>query len=116
MVHMVFGKKDDRIFLTCRGHAGYAELGKDIVCAAATMLAYTLAQTAVTLNAEGKLMDDPVISMVSGDADISFTPKAEHRQEGIHVIRVIENGAHCLAANYPDNVQVHYIGYGDDAD
>lgn len=113
MVHFVFGKKDGKLFLTARGHAGTAEYGKDLVCAAATMLAYTLAQSACVLNAEGKLIDEPTINIASGDADISFTPSAGHEAEAETTMKVIENGAQCLSGVYPDNVQVHYIGYGD---
>lgn len=114
MVHLLFGKKGDQIFLTARGHAGYAAHGQDMVCAAATMLAYTLGQTAMVLAAEGKLEGDPSISIQSGDADIAFTPKAEHRAECLTSMRVIENGAQCLAGSFPGNCQIHYVGYGDE--
>lgn len=113
MVHFVFGKKSGKLFLAARGHAEAAEVGKDLVCAAATMLAYTLAQSACVLNAEGKLAEEPTISIASGDADISFAPAAGHEMEAETTMKVIENGAQCLSSSYPDNVQVHYIGYGD---
>ena len=56
--------------LTVRGHAGYGEYGKDIVCAAASMLAYTAGYMLVQAEERGEARD--VVTVYdSGTAQIS---------------------------------------------
>lgn len=44
MIRITVTKKDGEIIsLVCKGHAGYAEEGRDIVCAAVSVLAFTCA-------------------------------------------------------------------------
>ena len=43
MLTVIFTERGHKLSLLLEGHAGYAEQGKDIVCASATILAYTLA-------------------------------------------------------------------------
>ena len=55
----------DRI--TLRGHANYAEIGKDIVCSAVSVLVQTLVQSVETLTA-----DRIEYNMQPGTVDIKF--------------------------------------------
>lgn len=111
MIDIVFGRKDEQLWFSARGHAGAGEYGKDLVCAAATMLAYTLGQTVCQMQQDGQLETDPIIHIAEGDADISIHPKAECREVCDASVRVIRCGAECLAGSFPENVRVHYIGY-----
>jgi uncharacterized protein YsxB (DUF464 family) len=43
MLKVTFAESGQKLALWLEGHAGYAEQGKDIVCASASILAYTLA-------------------------------------------------------------------------
>jgi uncharacterized protein YsxB (DUF464 family) len=43
MISVTFTESGNKLSLRVEGHAGYAEAGQDIVCAAASILAYTLA-------------------------------------------------------------------------
>ena len=43
MLTVIYAEKGRRLSLLLEGHAGYAEAGRDIVCASASILAYTLA-------------------------------------------------------------------------
>ena len=43
MLKVTFTETPEKLSLRLEGHAGYAETGKDIVCASASILAYTLA-------------------------------------------------------------------------
>lgn len=43
MLKAVLQKNEDELILTVKGHAGYGEYGKDIVCAAVSTLVSTLA-------------------------------------------------------------------------
>ncbi len=42
MTHVYASRQGDRFRLECRGHAGYAESGKDVVCAAVSAVCQTL--------------------------------------------------------------------------
>ena len=64
------GKQGQR--MTLSGHAGAAPRGKDLVCAAASMLAYTLAQTLLQLHREGNLKRMPKVSLTPGAAHIEI--------------------------------------------
>ena len=66
MITVTFTEKGQKLSLRLEGHAGYAEEGQDIVCASASILAYTLASIVDTFGYEVK----PNISMESGNAFI----------------------------------------------
>lgn len=99
--------------MSVQGHAGTAPFGQDLVCAAATMLCYTMAQTVCNMENDGWLADKPTISILSGEGDVIFTPKAEHRENAELCMDVIRNGYRVLESSYPDAVKIHYIGYGE---
>lgn len=63
------------ITLKVNGHAGYAERGKDIVCSAASILAYTLAE--IVLHYETNLDSKPTIWLESGDTIVKAKSKDE---------------------------------------
>ena len=42
MTRVYASRQGDRFRLECRGHAGYAESGKDVVCAAVSAICQTL--------------------------------------------------------------------------
>lgn len=116
MVQMEFIQSGPRRWLKVHGHAGYAERGKDIVCAAASMLAYTLGQTVSNMDTAGQLTEVPVLKFASGEAVIGWIPKDEYRELAGAAMWVIENGARCLAASFPDYVRVRTVGYAEDGD
>ena len=116
MVQIVFIRSGYKRCLKVSGHAGFAEQGKDIVCAAASMLAYTLGQTVINMHANDQLAEEPVMEFASGDAAITCTPKDEYRELTDAAMWVIENGARCLEATFPDYVRVHRVGYAEDGD
>lgn len=92
--------------LTMRGHAGAAEKGYDIVCAAASILAYTAAQSALRLHAEGKTTEVPVVEMMSGNADIALAVASDARREVQTVFRTIGTGFALLAERYPEYIKL----------
>lgn len=89
--------------LAVKGHAGKGPKGEDIVCAAATMLAYTLAQNVskCRLGLKGR----PKIQMKEGDIIIRCRPKDRHRDQLRLVYETIGEGYRLLAHNYPDAVE-----------
>ena len=65
-----YSNADERkIALSVKGHAGQAERGKDIVCAAASILTYTLAH--IVIHYAPCMESEPTTHLESGDALIS---------------------------------------------
>lgn len=86
--------------VTCEGHCGYAEEGKDIVCAAASMLTATLIRS--LMGVTGMVADTPA----PGNAHIRCTPTLAEAQHTAEVFDTIDCGYQILANSYP--VHVHY--------
>ena len=97
--------REKEFILRMMGHAGSANKGRDIVCASASILYYTLAQTANVLATNGKLADVPVIKSEEGNGEVRFKPKAKHRAECAHCYCTIMVGLQLLAMKYPLFVQ-----------
>lgn len=112
MIQVRFEKSDDgkTLILTLKGHSGQAEMGQDIVCSAASILAYTVAQMVTTMREEGKLKKSPHIRMESGDATITCKPTKQYFGEAMHTYRVAQTGYELLAHTYKDYVRVTKFG------
>lgn len=93
-----------------KGHAGQASLGQDIVCASASILAYTVAQIIRTMEHHGDL-EDSVIEMGNGDATISCRCKDDAiYAEASHTYFVAKVGYSLLVHNYPQFVELKTVG------
>lgn len=82
------------------GHAGYGEVGKDIVCAGISTLAYTMINELTNLEKQGvrssyQLTDGKIHIIFSGDEKI-LNP----------VESVIITGFEMIAENFPDNLSL----------
>jgi len=97
------------------GHAGHGPKGTDVICAGASMLAYTAAQCLDLMAREGKLEGDPVLSIRDGRMSVSVVPKARHFNEALHVLWVAEVGFTLLTRNYPEFVKVHVFEPAEEA-
>ena len=97
------------IHMTLKGHASAAPKGEDLICASATMLAYTVAQAVQFMHEEGKLKKKPKIRILDGEAIIIATPTEEAYAEALHTFWVAQCGAHVLAHNYPQNVNLEHL-------
>ena len=64
MINAKFYVKNESIHMTLKGHAESAPYGADLICSAATMLAYTVAQAVQFMYENGKLKKKLPISMV----------------------------------------------------
>ena len=89
MIKVRFDKSEDgkTLILTLEGHAGQAEVGKDIVCSTASILAYTTAQMVQTMREEGKLKKKPHIRLEEGNAVITCKPSRSYYAEALHILR-----------------------------
>ena len=84
--------------VTIKGHAGYAEHGKDIVCAAISALTQTFITSVEDLTAA-----EIKYAISNGDVDISyegFTDRARVLLDSFFI------GCELIAREYPENVQI----------
>lgn len=108
MLKVKFEMSDDQktLILTLTGHAESANKGEDTVCAAASILAYTVAQEVKEMQEKGKLKKKPNIRLDEGDATITCKPVKNAYLEALHIFKVAQTGYRLLAANFQDNVQL----------
>ena len=97
------------IHMTLKGHADAAPKGEDLVCSAATMLAYTVAQAVQFMYEQDKLKKKPKIHIKDGEATIIATPTEDGFAEALHTFWVAQCGVHVLAHNYPGNVTLEHL-------
>ena len=95
--------------LTMEGHAYTDEPGKDLVCASASMLAYTLAANARALEAQGALRDMHA-ELNAGKADIRCTPVRKMKSVVQLVFETVCIGFDLLARDYPEQVRFEILG------
>ncbi len=86
----------DRI--TVKGHANYAEIGKDIVCASVSILTQTLIKSIEDLTA-----DHIQYGMSPGAVDINFKTLSDETKT---LIKSFFVGVKAIAEAYPENVNV----------
>jgi uncharacterized protein YsxB (DUF464 family) len=110
MLNVAFEEKDGKLTLTLKGHAGQAIFGKDIVCSAASILAYTVAQFVHTAEGKGELVLRPVIKLEEGDATVSCEPYAVSYATIKGMYLFAEVGFKLLANNYPLFVKLKEFG------
>ena len=106
MIRVKFYEKDGAVGMVIKGHAGAAPKGEDLVCASATMLAYTVAQVMKTMESHGRLLKKPRIKIRSGRAEVIATPTEEAYRETMHTFWVAKCGMEVLAHNYPANIKL----------
>ena len=111
MVYVKFYQKPSQgsIHMVMQGHANTAPAGADLVCAGATMMAYTLAQAVQFLYEQGKLRKKPKIRILEGKATVIATPAEDAYAETLHTFWVAQCGIHVLAHNYPRNVILDHL-------
>ena len=106
MIKAKFYEQDGKVGMILKGHAGSAPKGEDLICASATMLAYTVGQVAKVMEDNGRLQCKPRIKIRSGRAEVIVTPVDEAYQEAVHAFWVVKCGIEVLAHNYPDRIKL----------
>lgn len=101
MIQAIYYRKFNR--LTVTGHAGAAEPGHDLVCASASMLAYTLAANVANMADNGQVRQ-PIIRNNEGDTEISCNPRHNLKASVTLVFDSVCVGFELLAHDYPDFV------------
>lgn len=108
MIQVRFSVSHDNkvVSMEMKGHAGSAPKGEDLICASATMLAYTAAQAVQFLWENEQLQRKPKIRLEDGKALIVAIPKEDSAAQVMHAFWVVQCGAHVLAHNYPGHVRL----------
>lgn len=102
MIQVTYYRKYNR--LTVTGHAGSAEKGHDLVCASASMLAYTLAANVANMADCGQVRE-PIMKMYEGDTEISCNPRHNLKASVTLVFDSICAGFDLLSHDYPNFVK-----------
>ena len=106
MIKVLIATEGKKLVLRLEGHAGYAEHGKDIVCASASILAFTVAQFVMEAENQGDLASPPHIQTDSGDTLISCEPGEDTYDAVQNAFLFAKMGYALLAHNYPQYVRL----------
>lgn len=106
MITARLGDRAGLLTLEMDGHAGSAPAGHDLVCAAASILCYTLAAQAGKLSADGKLRAKPCVDLADGHAAIAIRPRGAAEREARAIWDTIESGLLLLQRAHPDCIRV----------
>ena len=106
MVKVDFKHTETLLKLSVTGHARSVEAGPDLICASASILAYTLAQCIKFYEENKCLKCTPQIKLEKGDSEIICKPKKDFYEEVAHTYWVAQSGLMLLAHNYPDHIQI----------
>ncbi len=102
MIEVVYRKKEQ--LLTVKGHAGAGIYGADPVCAAVSILVYTLGENLCALDRKQQL-DGCTVHLSGGAAVLSARPKRLWRRKTDRVFRTVCRGFRLLDAEYPAYVR-----------
>ena len=99
MIQVIYNEVGDEMILRAEGHAGYAEKGKDIVCAAVSVLMQTLAYSVDAGNTGN------TFELSDGKNGNRLTVQAPMSVLNRDKFDLVVEGLSRLAENYPENVQ-----------
>lgn len=99
MIQVIYNEVGDEMILRAEGHAGYAEKGKDIVCAAVSVLMQTLAYSVDAGNTGN------TFELSDGKNGNRLTVQAPMSVLNRDKFDLVVEGLIRLAENYPENVQ-----------
>ena len=99
MIEVIYYRRFNRV--TVKGHAKSAEAGHDLVCASASMLAYTLAANVAKM-AENEQVRMPIMHLQEGDTEISCNPRHNLKATVTLVFDSLCVGFEMLASRYPE--------------
>ncbi len=109
MIRAHYAEGEDSYELSIDGHAGYAEHGKDIVCAACSGITYALLAYLEQYSEEVTDVQGPVV--VSGRFYISCKG-TERIATAFHMALL---GLRKIGSQYPDHVSITYSGQAGDS-
>lgn len=107
MISVVYHRDLNRI--TVEGHAQSGEAGHDLVCAATTILAYTVASSVENMVAAGQIKDHH-IEFKEGYALVYCKAPSRLKSTIMLMFDTVCAGFELLAHNYPENISYKIMG------
>jgi uncharacterized protein YsxB (DUF464 family) len=97
--------------LSVTGHAGQAEVGKDLVCACVSILTYTAAHNVEFLAGVGAYAQPPAIKLNEGDSHIECKVTEQSLYKNLaNRLDAVVTGFRLLQASYPQYVAFNFNG------
>ena len=93
----------DRIDFAGVGHAGYAEPGKDIVCASISTVCYMLARQAERMYDRQQLMEWPAVTIRDGEFFVTIRPRERSFDVAVQLMGIVTDALEMIAEQYPEN-------------
>ena len=101
MIEVIYYRQYNRVRI--EGHAGSGPEGHDLVCAAVSALALTLAGNVSYMEAQ-EAVHGVIINLDEGNAEIQCTPYRRYKDSVEQIFRSICVGFELLATKYPGNI------------
>lgn len=101
MIKVIYYRDYSRV--TVEGHAGAGPEGHDLVCAAVSAIALTLAGNVSYMEAQ-EAVHDVVIRLDEGSAEIQCTPYRRYKDSAQQIFRAVCFGFELLATKYPEHI------------
>ena len=107
MIQVIYHRLYNRVTVT--SHAGSGPEGHDLVCAAVSTLALTLAANVSYMEAQEGAYD-VITKLEEGNAEIQCSPYRRYKDSVEQIFRSICVGFELLATKYPDNISYEVRG------
>lgn len=107
MIQVTYYRTYNRV--TIEGHAGAGPEGHDLVCAAVSAIALTLAGNVSYMESQ-KAVHDVTIRLDDGNAEIQCTPYRRYKDSVAQILRAVCVGFELLATKYPDHISYEVRG------
>lgn len=101
MIKVTYHREVNRVSI--EGHALSGEVGHDLVCAAASILTYTLAEFVKNMKEAGQT-EFPAIDLAEGHALIACNAPSRYKNSVTLAFDTVCAGFELLAQHYPDNI------------
>ena len=101
MIQVTYYRQYNRV--TVEGHAGSGPEGHDLVCAAVSSLALTLAANVAYMKAQDAVHGE-IMKLDEGNAEIQCTPYRRYRDSVEQIYRSICVGFELLATKYSEHI------------
>ena len=106
MLKVTLLTEGEKLSLRLEGHARYDVVGRDIVCASASILVYTVAQLIYEMDACGRLTESPMVRLCEGDALVEAVCKDQKAtQEAMQIMHFAKAGYSLLQNSYPEYIK-----------
>ena len=107
MINVTYYREYNRV--TVEGHAGSGPEGHDLVCAAVSALALTLAGNVAYMETQ-EAVRNVITDLKEGNAQIQCTPYRRYKDSVEQIFRAICVGFELLATKYPKNISYEVRG------